>query len=76
MMRRKLLTIIFLLVGLQSFAQQGRIQDSWFFRHFRVGMEWGYSQCLFLNRNYNIFSEEATVSTSSTMSCSCAPTAC
>lgn len=58
MMRRKLLTIILLFVGLQSFAQQARMPDNWFFNHFQVGMEWGYSQCLFLSRNYNLFSEE------------------
>lgn len=55
MAHRKIL--IFLLL-LASFSAHAAMPDNWFFRHFRIGMEWGYSQCLFLGRNYNIFSEE------------------
>ncbi|MCR4860546.1 MAG: hypothetical protein K5910_07780 [Bacteroidales bacterium] len=43
-----------------SFISSARagMPDSWFFNHFRIGMEWGYSQCLLLDRSYNIISQE------------------
>ncbi len=58
MTHRKVL-IVSILVWVSSWCSaQSRMPDTWFFNHFRIGVEWGYSQCFFLYRNYNIFSEE------------------
>ena len=58
MTRRKVLIVSILTLVSSWASAQSRMPDTWFFNHFRVGMEWGYSQCFFLYRNYNIFSEE------------------
>ncbi|MCR4824023.1 MAG: hypothetical protein K5849_01570 [Bacteroidales bacterium] len=34
--------------------------DNWFFSRFRIGMEWGYSQCFYRGWNYNFISEEGS----------------
>jgi len=57
MMRRKILITIILAFSVFG-TVQARMLDGWFFSRFRIGAEWGYSQCFFLARNYNIFSEE------------------
>lgn len=56
-MRYKVLLVISLALGLCQ-RSQARLPDSWFFRHFSFGMEWGYTQCFWQSRNYNIVSEE------------------
>ncbi|MBQ9661319.1 MAG: hypothetical protein IJV37_08720 [Bacteroidales bacterium] len=43
---------------LNSTCLFAKLPDSWFFRHFRLGAEWGYSQCLYRSWSYNYFSEE------------------
>ena len=57
MMRRRLLLIISLTV-VMSLSSEARLPDSWFFRRFNMGVEWGYTQCLFQTGDYNIISEE------------------
>ena len=57
MARRSILTII-LMVAVSSGTLQARMPDSWFFNRFRVGVEWGYTQCFWLSRTYNFYSEE------------------
>ena len=56
-MRRKLLMLILLIASAPTLLQ-ARLPSSWFFDRFRLGVEWGYTQCFFLARNYNFFSEE------------------
>ena len=57
MMRRKLLMLILLIASAPNLLQ-ARLPSTWFFDRFRLGVEWGYTQCFFLARNYNFFSEE------------------
>ena len=57
MMRRKLLLIIFLI---QAVSASGKMPDNWFFNHFRIGAEWGYSQCFYRGWSYNFISEEGS----------------
>ena len=56
-MKRKLLLISILLLA-ASFFSEARPPDSWFFRRFNMGLEWGYTQCLVRTWDYNIVSEE------------------
>ena len=56
-MKRNLLLISILLLA-ASFFSEARLPDSWFFRRFNMGVEWGYTQCLFRTWDYNIISEE------------------
>lgn len=57
MMRRKLLLIIVLLSSLQvSSTAQVRARES--LPRVRFGVEWGYTQCFFLLRDYNFLSDE------------------
>lgn len=58
MARRKLLTIILLLASLSASARV--LPDGWFFQRFRLGVEWGYSQCFLLFHSYNYISEEGS----------------
>lgn len=57
MMRKRLTVIFFLLLVLLAPAKAGE-PGGWFFSHFRLGAEWGYSQCLWMTRDYNIISSE------------------
>lgn len=54
---RKVLTIILLLTAFCQ-ASHARMPEGWWISRFRFGMEWGYSQCLWLDRDYNIISSE------------------
>lgn len=56
MMRRKFLPVIFLCM--LCIPLSARMPDNWFFSRFQLGLEWGYSQCLYRNWSYNYFSEE------------------
>lgn len=58
MMARKKLIIIFLLLASAYTPAAARNPAEWFLGRFRLGLEWGYSQCLLLNRDYNIISSE------------------
>ena len=58
MMKRKLLTLAILLVSLAPGATGRTIPTGTFFDHFVLGVEWGYTQCVFQTRNYNFISEE------------------
>lgn len=55
-MPRKILLSIFLTVC--CIPLSARMPDNWFFRRFRIGAEWGYSQCAYRIWDYNYFSEE------------------
>ena len=57
MMRRRILLIITLIIA-ASLSSEARLPDSWFFRRFNMGVEWGYTQCLIRTWDYNIISEE------------------
>ena len=52
---RKVLTIILLLTAICQ-ASHAQMPEGWWVSRFRFGMEWGYSQCLWLDRDYNIIS--------------------
>ena len=54
---RKRLTIILLLLA-SCWASHARMPEGWWLGRFRFGMEWGYSQCIWLDRDYNITSQE------------------
>ena len=56
MTMRKWLTIILLFVS--SLASHARLPEDWLLSRFHYGLEWGYSQCLWLHRDYNITSVE------------------
>lgn len=58
MMRRKQLILIFLLFAVSAKLPAQALKDRRFFDRFVVGVEWGYSQCVFQNRDYNYISEE------------------
>ena len=58
MARRKLLTIILLLSSLSVSARV--LPNGFFFDRFRMGVEWGYSQCFLLVHSYNYISEEGS----------------
>ena len=56
-MRRKLILISILILA-SSLVSEARLPDSWFFRRFNMGIEWGYTQCCVRTWDYNIVSEE------------------
>ena len=56
-MKRKHI-LISILVLFASLTSEARLPDSWFFRRFNIGVEWGYTQCLMRAWDYNILSEE------------------
>lgn len=56
MIMRKVFLIILLSVIFTGASAQA--PDTWFFRHFRLGAEWGYSQCFYRDWDYNYYSEE------------------
>ena len=56
-MKRKLILISILILA-ASLASEARLPDSWFFRRFNMGVEWGYTQCIVHAWDYNIVSEE------------------
>ena len=58
MMKRKLLTLAILLISLSPSATGRTIPAGSFFDRVVLGMEWGYTQCFFLSRNYNFITEE------------------
>ncbi len=58
MMKRKLLTLAILLISLSPCATGRTIPAGSFFDRVVLGMEWGYTQCFFLSRNYNFITEE------------------
>ena len=58
MMGRKSLIIIILLSSFAASAPARVLPSGPPFNRFRVGVEWGYTQCLFGYRDYNFFSEE------------------
>lgn len=56
-MRKRLIVILLLL--LSCWVSDARMPEGWaWLNRFRFGAEWGYSQTLFLNRDYNITSIE------------------
>lgn len=57
-MRRKLLSIIIILVCIQPLASARLLPGGPLFDRFLAGVEWGYTQCFFLSRDYNFYSEE------------------
>ena len=57
-MKRKLLTLAILFISLSPCAAGRTIPAGSFFDRFVLGMEWGYTQCFFLSRNYNFITEE------------------
>lgn len=57
-MTRKLLIFILLVSMLSSSLAARPFPDKRFFDRFVVGAEWGYTQCLFLHRDYNFISDE------------------
>lgn len=57
-MKRKLLTLAILLISLSPCATGRTIPAGSFFDRVVLGMEWGYTQCFFLSRNYNFITEE------------------
>ncbi len=58
MMKRKLLTLAIFLISLSPCATGRTIPAGSFFDRVVLGMEWGYTQCFFLSRNYNFITEE------------------
>lgn len=58
MMKHKLLTLAILLISLSPSATGRTIPAGSFFDRVVLGMEWGYTQCFFLSRNYNFITEE------------------
>lgn len=58
MMKHKLLTLAILLISLSPCATGRTIPAGSFFDRVVLGMEWGYTQCFFLSRNYNFITEE------------------
>ena len=58
MMKRKLLTLAILLTFFGAGATGRTIPAGSFFDRFVLGVEWGYTQCFYHNRNYNFISEE------------------
>lgn len=58
MMRRKLLVILTLIVLVAPKAAGRTLPYQGFFDRFTVGLEWGYTQCFLLARDYNFISEE------------------
>ena len=54
---RKRLTIILLLL-VSCWASNARMPEGLWLSRFRFGAEWGYSQCLWLDRDYNIIGQE------------------
>ena len=56
-MRKRLTVILILLLSFQAPVKAGG-PGGWFFEHFRLGAEWGYSQCLWMYRDYNFDSSE------------------
>ena len=58
MMRRKLLLIILLLSSFLSSATAGNMTGKPPFNRIRLTVEWGYTQCVFLYRDYNFISDE------------------
>lgn len=58
MMKRKLLTLAILLSVLGTGATGRTIPAGRFFDRFTLGVEWGYTQCIYHSRNYNFISEE------------------
>ena len=56
-MHKRLIAISILLLSFLSPTKAGE-PGGWFFSHFRLGAEWGYSQCFWMNRDYNIISSE------------------
>lgn len=57
-MKRKLLILAILLISLSPCTAGRTIPAGSFFDRFVMGMEWGYTQCFFLSRNYNFITEE------------------
>lgn len=57
-MKRKLLKLAILFISLSPYAAGRTIPAGSFFDRFVLGMEWGYTQCFFLSRNYNFITEE------------------
>jgi hypothetical protein len=57
MMRKGLIVTLLSLLLFQTPAKAGE-PGGWFFEHFRLGAEWGYSQCFWMLRDYNIISSE------------------
>ena len=58
MMRRSIL--IFILLSALCMESRAQLADNAFFRRFRFGAEWGYSQCFFRSWDYNYLSEEGS----------------
>lgn len=57
-MRRKLLSVIVFIACINPLATARTLPFGPFFDRFHIGAEWGYTQCFFLARDYNFFSEE------------------
>ena len=58
MTKRKILIMLLLLATLSPTAKGQTLPAGRFFERFVLGVEWGYTQCVFLSRNYNFISEE------------------
>lgn len=55
-MRKHLSILIVLLFS--TTILEAKLPDTWFMRHFKVGVEWGYSETFYKYRHYNIVSDE------------------
>ena len=58
MIRRKLLTLSILLASFIPSAMGQTLPAGGVLGRFVLGVEWGYTQCLYHSRNYNFISEE------------------
>jgi len=50
--------LVNILIFIACISSEARLPESWFFNHFNVGLEWGYTQCIARTWDYNIISEE------------------